>query len=192
MLASRAYEEWATDMNEEPTNEPVADPTFDSGGQGNVVDLHLKRFDIVCRYLQYENTVYWTRSQLFLVANAALLGFLANRLPEDTKASWVRMIVVLVLLLLGLGLSILWLLILRAAHGWIEHWHSHLKHLEPMAFPNGALKSPLFADVDRLEAHWPIKRLSLVIVYAFIGVWFLAVIFAIGLAVLKACAERIL
>jgi len=43
-------------------------------------DLALKRYDIVFRYSIYENTIFWTRAQFFLVANAALFGFVISKL----------------------------------------------------------------------------------------------------------------
>ena len=48
-------------------------------------DLALKRYDVLFRYLAYENTVYWSRSQFFLVANAGMFAFAAAKLPTSTQ-----------------------------------------------------------------------------------------------------------
>ncbi len=155
-------------------------------GDNNVVDLRVRQFGVVCGYLQYENTVYWTRSQLFVVANAALIGLLANALPTSTKVPWVRIYTLLGPFLVGFVVCYLWLKILWAAHGWIDHWHAQLQHLEPQAFPDNTLTDAgLFSKVNEHERQWPIKRSSLQLCYTFIAFWSLVLVYMLVLAVMK-------
>jgi hypothetical protein len=157
-----------------------------SASNPSEVDLRIRQFAVVCGYLQYENAAYWTRCQFFVVANVALIGLLANALPVRTCVTWARIYTLFVPFMLGLVLNVLWLLILRAAHGWIGHWHDQLRHLEPKAFPDGAVTEPgLFCKATDLEIRWPIKRLVLITCWSFIVVRLLALIYLGALMVAK-------
>lgn len=97
----------------------------------------LQRYGIIMSYLQYENGVYWQRGNFFLVASAALLGFVATKLPILTKAaSWELLITILIVSITGIFLSFLWQKGLAAGEFWIDHWHYILEDLEESAFPN--------------------------------------------------------
>lgn len=55
------------------------------------VDLALRRYDIVFRYLATENQMSWTKNQFFLAANGGLLAFAPSRFPKD--ATWPSLLV---------------------------------------------------------------------------------------------------
>src|SRR6266850_8086380 len=84
-------------------------------------DLALRRYAPILGYLQYENTVYWTRFHVFLLADSALFALLANRLPFDVSVvTWARLYTLIVTAIGGLVLAGLWWKTLVAARGWIE------------------------------------------------------------------------
>jgi hypothetical protein len=97
-------------------------------------ELALKRYDSVLRYLGTEVQVYWTRSQLFLVANAALLGFELNNIPVWPDVRWNKVIVPLLGALVGGVLCFLWRRGLDSGEGWMEHWKAALRQWEELAF----------------------------------------------------------
>jgi hypothetical protein len=99
------------------------------------MEIALKRYDALFRYLAYENTVYWTRSQFFLYANIGLLALTATRLPTDGKPPTFAGILILAApIAVGLLMTVLWLVILRKAEKWIDHWERLCIELEPLAF----------------------------------------------------------
>ena len=60
-------------------------------------ELALRRFDVVSKLVVYEGTLYWSRAQLFLVANAALVGFTFRETPSDlTGVTYTRLAILLV------------------------------------------------------------------------------------------------
>jgi hypothetical protein len=98
-------------------------------------ELSRKRYDIVLKHLAYENTAYWTRSQLFLVANAALIGFALKEIPTSlVGVSKTRLVTLLVCSVVGILLAVLWIYGLKAGQGWINHWVAALKSWEGSAF----------------------------------------------------------
>jgi hypothetical protein len=114
------------------------------------VDLALKRYDIVMKYLATENTLYWTRSQILLLANTALLGYAANQLnaldADLSKEPWTRLSVVLVECLFGLLLCVAWHFGIDAGAYWMDRWQDLLTdRLEPVAFPD----NDVFRNVKR-------------------------------------------
>jgi len=131
----------------------------------NAVDLALKRYDVIFKYLAYENTVYWTRSQLLLVANAGLLALRASKLPtnprdKDVVAALVTSIPIVVV---GFALSVLWLLLLRRAEVWIARWEGLCRNLEASAFG--------YRDVLRNPPETKIKALAHRLAWLFLILW---------------------
>ena len=116
-------------MDQYSGNNAADDPTADEA------EVNRKRYDTVLKHLAYENTIYWTRSQLFLVANAALMGFALKEIPTSlVGVSRTRLAVLFVCSVLGILLTALWIYGLRAGQGWIAHWNSALKSWEKSAF----------------------------------------------------------
>jgi hypothetical protein len=96
-------------------------------------DVALKRYAIVMGYLTYENNVYWTRSQFFIVANVGLIGFVASRLidPHIAKRAFL-----ILMSCFGLILSIYWFRIMKSALYWTNRWERICVALEGEAFEN--------------------------------------------------------
>ena len=95
----------------------------------------LRVYDTFSRYLAYENTIFWTRAQHFLVAHGALLAlfgaiaFGRNSSQPTTIASAAAFLVCGI----GLCLSILWHRALTSGEFWTAHWQNILRELEPVA-----------------------------------------------------------
>ncbi len=114
-------------------------------------DLALKRYDTILRYLIYEHTMYWTRSQFFLVAEAALLGFALTTLPKSQRSISIMQLVPIGLAsILGVLLTILWSRSLTVTNHWIMSWEEICVGLEPEAF--GGLK--VFKDARPTKPGW--------------------------------------
>ncbi len=102
-------------------------------------ELALKRYDVVMRYLASDNAIYWTRSQLLLVAHAALLGFLGNQLkdvPADLGGEqWYKLIALAVEPAFGLCLCVIWYFAIKGGRHWMDRWEKILTDkLEAGAF----------------------------------------------------------
>lgn len=104
------------------------------------IDIALRRYDTVFRYLATEHQMSWTKNQFFLAANAGLFAFLSSRFPQDT--AWPSLLGPCVMAIIGLFFSILWLLTLRRAAKYVDHWKAICLQLEPTAFgPYQVLRS---------------------------------------------------
>jgi len=101
-------------------------------------DLALRRYDVIMRYLASDNAIYWTRSQLLLLAQTALLGFYGNQLkdlPEDlSHEPWYKLIFLMVNCLVGLALCGLWHFAIKGGQFWMDRWEAILTGLEQVAF----------------------------------------------------------
>lgn len=93
-----------------------------------------QKYQCVMWYLQSEGQLYWTRSQLYLVASAALLGLVGTHVPPfSDDVPWVHVVVDALAGLAGLGLCALWRGMLDAGDFSIHRWRAVLVALEPEA-----------------------------------------------------------
>ena len=98
----------------------------------------LKCYDIVMRYLGTEAQIYWNRSQLFLVANAALMGLIFREVPTSIQVTnFTKLTILLIGTLAGVLLCCLWFMAIRSGNKWLDHWISILKRWEKDAKPMG-------------------------------------------------------
>ena len=88
------------------------------------------------KYLGTETQIYWTRSQLILIANVALLGFGLASIPVTRDVRADKLAVLTTGAVVGVVLCILWLKGLRSGKAWMEHWKSALRQWEQAAFAN--------------------------------------------------------
>jgi len=97
--------------------------------------LALKKYAPVLAYLGTEATMFWSRSQLFLVAHSALLGFIGKDLPTPASVpDHARLGILIAWAAVGLLLSGLWHLAITVGSQWVEWWKKALIELEPEAF----------------------------------------------------------
>ena len=79
--------------------------------------------------------MFWSRSQLFLVANSALIGFAAKDITTLHKDSdFAKLWLYLALSIVGLLLSGLWLVTIDLGIKWMDWWIAKLTILEPFAY----------------------------------------------------------
>jgi hypothetical protein len=94
-----------------------------------------KAYELLVSHLQSENEIFWTRTEVFLVAHAALLGLLANQLPTETvdKVTWQKLLVVATASMAGLVLSLIWKRAIASGEKWLDRWTAMLKEWESEA-----------------------------------------------------------
>jgi hypothetical protein len=148
------------------------------------IDLALRRYDCVFKYLAYENNVYWVRGQFFMLGNTALFGFVINNLPTKgpLAPSWNQICATAIS---GLVLTCLWRLALTSGEHWIRHWTEILRDdLEPDAFGEGinVLRKWKFREPPAAPPRSPsAKRLAHLLVILFTGAWGLTIIYVVFL-----------
>lgn len=143
----------------------TAAPSPGSDPDLRTIDLALRRYDVVLRYLSTENSLYWTRSQFFLAANAGLLAFGLARLPSS-GFTWRVLLPSAFITILGFALSCVWLLALNKASRYRDRWRNVCIALEPVAF--GEVE--IFRNVPRLG----LGRLAKATVCFFLILWIVA------------------
>lgn len=138
----------------------------------------LKIYDTFTRYLAYENTIFWTRSQHFLVAHAALLGFFAAAAFGKGQVSSPHIVPLLPTLIcaVGLALSFLWHRALTTGDYWTGHWMDILKELESKA--TGEI--PAFREFTTDRRYVSGKGVARQCAWLFSGVWTLGIIYALA------------
>lgn len=143
-------------------------------------DLALRRYDTVFRYVASENAIFWSRSQLFLVANAALFGFGTKDLPSSLLLySWWKIAMSMVGVLAGLCLCLLWHESILAAGTWFEHWHAVLTTLEPPAFHDLNVVRHRPAGVRRF------RSISRNAAWLFTAMWGIVLLYLVACIILK-------
>ena len=87
-----------------------------------------ERLRMAMNYLQYENTVYWTRNTFFLAAQAlAFSGYLASKANTAD-------VITLVMLVFGLTSAATWCVVLQYGNDWIDKAHQDVTRLEERAY----------------------------------------------------------
>jgi hypothetical protein len=135
-------------------------------------ELALRRYDAMLRYFVYENTIYWTRSQFFLVANAGLFGFIASKLM--TAEGLARPAILIAVCLGGLVLSLLWYRVLRSAEYWTSRWESVCVELEEQAFGGIEVLRNCMP-----KGHFSTKAVARHSAMLFIGIWVSAIAYIV-------------
>src|SRR5262245_46508975 len=85
------------------------------GVDHSVRDLALRRYDVLVKYVSYENSVYWTRNQFFGVFSAGLLAFFAG---THDKIGFVGFVIPL----LGIFVGMFWLVSAKEGEYWMRRW----------------------------------------------------------------------
>ena len=143
-------------------------------------DVAFRRYTLLTGMIQYEGTVMWTRSQLYLVAHAALLGFVSTKLPYGDLGSilWTQFVTVFIFAVSGLCLAHFWRLSLAASEHYLEHWLDDARAIEPESFDDIQIfRFPGPTHGGRRAAHLTSKL--------FISLWILVCLFLVACAVLK-------
>lgn len=98
-------------------------------------DLAVRRYTTIMAYMGTECSMFWSRSQLFLVANSALIGFIAKGIPTPGESRDIaKLWVYLILSIAGLSLCVLWHIAITVGSKWIDWWREKMNALEADAF----------------------------------------------------------
>jgi hypothetical protein len=145
------------------------------------VELSLKRYAAILSHYTYESNAYWARSQVFLVAHAALFGFVLTNLPVGiTQPSWARIYTLVGGTIFGLLLCGLWHSVLNAGSVWVDHWTNLLKKEAVIAFSS----APIW-QIKVNEDYVSSRKISFGLCNLFIVVWSFTIVFLIVVAFAK-------
>lgn len=98
-------------------------------------EFALKQFDTIVKIITYEGQVFWNRSQLFLVANAAFLGFVIRDLPVGPeRLPTARYVILILATFVGILLCVLWHNAVKYGYVWFDWWIIKAKQIERQAF----------------------------------------------------------
>jgi hypothetical protein len=162
------------------------DPS-ESGGAGlNRTDIAFRRYDAILRYLASDNAIFLNRSQVILVANAALLGFWGNQLKDIpvnlSGVAWYVVAALLVESLVGIWICVVWHFAIDAGVFWMDRWQKILEEkLEAEAF--GSI------DVYRNISNRPKPRsrtMARMLQMTFLVFWILALFLSAYLSYIRA------
>jgi hypothetical protein len=146
----------------------------------NPRDVALTRYGQVLGYLQYENTVYWTRVGFVMAAQAALIAFSANHmLAVQNPHSPLSLPVALGAGVLGLVLCLLGLRMVQGSVRWINHWHDLLRELELTAYGDIQVFRNT-GSIARGGHSYAIKDAASQVMYVFIVAWLLLLTLLVG------------
>jgi hypothetical protein len=165
---------------------PMANPPLNPAASNQTSDdtkLALERYRNILGYLQYENTIYWTRSGFMLVAHSALFGFLARLMSDIADPTWPRVGLVFFASIFGLVLSYLWTLTIHKGNGWIDRWHSILLRIEKPAYGDIFVFREEASDAN--QPYKGIRKVAEHVALLFRGAWVLGALVAVLCAVLK-------
>lgn len=151
--------------------------------------IAIERYRNVIGYLQYENTIYWTRTGLMLIAHSTLFGFLTKVLQEiGSKQTWFDITMAFSVSIVGLLLSILWTRLLEGSLWWIERWHQVLLDLEPVAY--GAIN--VFRGVVGASAdegpHQRTRGIARQLAVLFRAIWIASLAYSLWAAWMHLCS----
>ena len=105
-------------------------------------DLAVRQYAPILAYMGTECSMFWSRSQLFLVANSALIGFAAKDITTlHTHDDLAKLWLYFALSIVGLLLCGLWLVTIELGSKWMNWWIGKLKQLEPAAYGSVTLWS---------------------------------------------------
>jgi hypothetical protein len=144
----------------------------------------LEQYRNILGYLQYENTIYWTRSGFMLIAHSTLFGFLTRLLPQsNAEKAWQGIGLSFGVCMLGLALSFLWTRAIMEGLRWIDRWHSILLTLEPDAYGEIAVFRGAVTSGDHSAPRRGVSKVALDVALLFRYVWLaaLAYIATIGI-----------
>ena len=148
--------------------------------KNNIEVNALEKYGLLMSYLQYENSIYWTRSNFYLLACTALFGIASSSIPSPSlNFSFHKIIAFFIISGAGLYLTFLWHQSVKSGEYWIEHWHVILKNLEPDAFSKiHVLRDFELPGKKKVSARQIQKRT----LFLFYWLWVLLLIYSIIVA----------
>ena len=141
--------------------------------------VSLEQYRILVTYLQYENTIYWTRSGVALVIQSALLGFLTQVLPVDKEefSNLYGVCISFLFCFFGLVITYFWWRIDKMGLFWIDRWQTLLLDLEPSVYGKIEVFRGAVSDDDGYQSAYSQRITVSKFIYVFYIVWFAALAF---------------
>lgn len=142
------------------------------------------RYGQILQYLSYENTVYWTRHNFFMLCNTGLLwALIGNLFPKEKELSCQAKVLFAVLCVVGIAWSIIWHRTLDKSTIWLNKWHTLLKRLEPAAYGDLLVfRQTKEEEQKKIESgdNESVKTLALCMVRLFIVVWLILLAYGVS------------
>jgi hypothetical protein len=153
--------------------------------QNDEQKIALEKYRNILGYLQYENTIFWTRSSFIIVAQASILGFSFRLFPIEGNPTWTQLFIILFVGVIGIVLCIIWAKMNKSSIFWINRWITLLKRIEPDAY--GEIE--VFRGIDDISSEkakvHSLRRASDYVRNIFLITWILFIGYSIIFGVIK-------
>lgn len=132
----------------------------------------LQQYGIVMNYFAQEKRAFVGRTNLFLIANAGMAGFVSNALARlSPNDAWSSIAQPTALCIAGLFVTWLWSRAIHMGTFWLGHYRQILKKLEPTAFGDVQV---VRGQEDGEEEHAEAKRIARASLALFAVLWVVA------------------
>lgn len=109
-----------------------------------------------------EVTLRWSRSQMFMIINSALLSLVFSKDASFT--------LFLLLSLFGIVMAVVWFLINEKSQQWVEYWQARLAQIRHEEEPT-TVNVFIGPEWDAINKGWTFHRLLKILPKAFAVVW---------------------
>lgn len=109
-----------------------------------------------------EVTLRWSRSQMFMIINSAMLSIVFTR---DAGFG-----LLLLLGIFGLGMAMVWFMINEKSQQWVDYWQTRLAQIRHEEEPN-TVNVFIGPEWDTINKGWTFHRLLAILPKAFAVVW---------------------
>lgn len=116
-----------------------------------------------------EVTLRWSRSQMFMIINSAMLSLVFTR-----DMSFLPF---LLLGLLGMLIAIVWLIINEKSQQWVEYWQARLAQIKHTEDPD-TVNVFIGPEWDAINKGFTFHALLRILPGAFMGVWIFVIAFS--------------
>ena len=144
-----------------------------------------KQYELLITLQYQEANRFWTRFQISLAINSALLIAFSALISEDPKNVLLINILALIISIIGVVFSVIWNSLSKAGQLWQDYWIN--KGIELENIYNNELRVKIFSEIPSYEDKAPVRKLRSRIPIIFIITWsilsivsLLVVIFSYG------------
>ena len=116
-----------------------------------------------------EVTLRWSRSQMFMIINSAMLSVIFTK----DAGFWLFFLVSI----FGMGMAAVWLMINQKSQQWVEYWQARLAQITHTDEPNtGTVNVFIGPEWDAINKGWTFHRLLTILPAGFTLVWIVVLI----------------
>ncbi|HEY1254338.1 MAG TPA: hypothetical protein VGF01_06130 [Terracidiphilus sp.] len=131
----------------------------------------IKKYDMVQKLFVMDTQIYWTRSQLLLVANSALAGFALNSVPINSDAHTVKIWTLFIEAIIGILLCVLWRRAIKSGSGWMNHWKTILIKWEKSIFADENIYRERPKTVPNSSGVAQVAALLFMVLWCTVGIY---------------------